>query len=123
MTDVCREMYGTTVLFCGIEGTALRSERDADYFLSAAWAGNATCVAVPFVRLGADFFRLETRVAGEIIQKFVNYQMRLAIVGDISSLQNESRALRAFIGESNRGRALWFVSDWDELESRLLEQS
>ena len=119
MAHRCRDVHGTTVLVRGIEGPALRSERAADHFLSTAWAGNATSVALPIERLGPDFFQLETRIAGEIAQKFVNYHMRLAIAGDISSFRNQSKALRDFVSESNRGQSLWFAKDWSELESRL----
>ena len=122
MADLCREVHGATVLVCGIEGSALRNERDASHFLSAAWAGNATCVALPIERLGPDFFQLHTRMAGEIAQKFVNYHIRLAIVGDISSFQNQSKALRDFVFESNRGQSLWFAKDWSEFESRLANE-
>ena len=122
MADLCRDVHGTKVLICGMEGPALRSERDASHLLSAAWAGNATCVALPIERLGPDFFQLETRIAGEIAQKFVNYQMRLAIVGDISSFRDQSKALRDFVSESNRGPSLWFAKDWSEFESRLANE-
>lgn len=56
-----------------------------------------------------DFFQLRTRLAGEILQKFVNYHVQLAIVGDFS--QYESKALRDFIYESNHGKHIFFVSD------------
>jgi hypothetical protein len=42
---------------------------------------HVVCLIVPPVdRLGDDFFRLKTRIAGEIIQKFVTYGVRAAIV-------------------------------------------
>jgi hypothetical protein len=50
--------------------------------------------------LHPDFFDLKTKVAGEILQKFSNYRMRLAIVGDFSGFK--SKSLRDFIRESNR---------------------
>ncbi len=34
--------------------------------------------------LTPDFFVLSTRIAGEILQKFINYQFKFAIVGDFS---------------------------------------
>lgn len=55
------------------------------------------------------FFELGTGLAGEILQKFVNYQMPLAIVGDFEHI--ESTSLRAFIAESNRGKGFRFVPD------------
>lgn len=55
-----------------------------------------------------DFFDLQTKLAGEILQKFSNYRIRLAIVGDWSKYT--SRSLEAFICESNRGKTVNFSS-------------
>ncbi|HQE49580.1 MAG TPA: DUF4180 domain-containing protein, partial [Fervidobacterium sp.] len=50
-----------------------------------------------------EFFDLSTRLAGEILQKFVNYNIKIAIVGDFSKYT--SKSLRDFIinrrGDSN----------------------
>ncbi|MDA4835826.1 DUF4180 domain-containing protein, partial [Enterobacter hormaechei] len=59
------------------------------------------------------------RIAGEVIQKFVNYQIRLAILGDISAWADTSKPLRDFVYETNRGRSLWFIRDLAELDQRL----
>lgn len=34
--------------------------------------------------LSEGFFDLKTRLAGEILQKFINYQLKAAVVGDFS---------------------------------------
>jgi hypothetical protein len=60
-------------------------------------------------------------VAGEVVQKFVNYRLRLAIVGDLTTHLAVSAALRDFVRESNRGRQLWFVADDAELDARLAQ--
>ena len=62
--------------------------------------------------LSSDFFDLRTGVAGEILQKFSNYRMRLAVVGDFSDLR--SKSWRDFIRESNRGRTVNFLSSFDD---------
>src|SRR5690606_34154563 len=49
-----------------------------------------------------EFFDLKTRLAGDILQKFINYQTRIAIVGDFSTYT--SKSLKDFIYESNNGR-------------------
>ena len=49
--------------------------------------------------LPGDFFDLRTGTAGEILQKFSNYRVRLALVGDFGNI--ESKSLRDFIRESN----------------------
>jgi hypothetical protein len=55
-----------------------------------------------------DFFDLQTKLAGEILQKFSNYRIRLVIVGDWSKYT--SRSLEAFICESNKGKTVNFSS-------------
>ena len=119
MTDSIREIAGARVLVCTADGPLLASERDRDEVLSAAWGHEAGMVAMPTARLAPDFFRLETRLAGTVTQKFVNYSLRLAIIGDISAEIAASRALRDFVHEANKGRMLWFVHDVGELEARL----
>lgn len=54
-----------------------------------------------------SFFDLKTRMAGEILQKFSNYKIRLAIVGDFDKY--ESKSLNDFIFESNKGNTVNFV--------------
>lgn len=103
---------------CAPDGPLLRGERDALDLIGEAWESGATWVAVPAGRLHDDFFSLRTGVAGEIAQKFVNYRLGLAIVGDISRFTEASAALRAWVLESNRGDQLWFVRDLAELAAR-----
>lgn len=64
-----------------------------------------------------DFFELKTKVAGEILQKFSNYRMKLAIIGDFSGFK--SKSLKEFIRESNRTGIINFVGSLDEALIRL----
>jgi len=119
MTDRAYDIGDVRVLECSPDGPMLARAGDASDYISAAWEHEAALVAVPVRRLAADFFRLRTGVAGEAIQKFVNYRIRLAIVGDVSAFTQDSAALRDFVNESNRGQHVWFVSDITELHDRL----
>ena len=47
-------------------------------------------------------------MAGEILQKFINYGVKFAIYGDFS--QYTSKPLRDFMYESNRGKDIFFQS-------------
>jgi hypothetical protein len=58
------------------------------------------------------FFDLKTGIAGEILQKFAQYRIPLAIVGDFSKYTSNS--LRDFIFESNKGKFISFVSTREE---------
>lgn len=67
--------------------------------------------------LNPAFFELRTGLAGDIVQKFANYRMKLAIVGDFTKYN--SRSLQAFILESNKGDLLFFVPDRETAIARL----
>lgn len=64
-----------------------------------------------------DFFILSTGLAGEILQKFINYGGRIAIYGDYSHYT--SKPLKDFIYESNKGKDVFFVSSLDEAVEKL----
>lgn len=103
---------------CDPSGPTVVSEQDALNLIGAALL-DAEIVVVPVSRLDEKFFSLSTRFAGEIMQKFVNYQLRLAVVGDISHYLEASDALRALVRESNLGSHIWFLPDTEALDARL----
>ncbi len=67
--------------------------------------------------IDASFFDLKTQFAGEVLQKFSTYQMRLAIVGDFSLY--ESKSLSDFIFESNKASRINFVNSIEEAKEKL----
>lgn len=56
-----------------------------------------------------EFFDLKTKLAGEVLQKFITYHIKIAIIGDFSMYKSNS--LRDFIYESNRGKDIFFLPD------------
>ncbi|MEV5827260.1 DUF4180 domain-containing protein [Spirillospora sp. NPDC052242] len=118
MADEIATRAGTSVLVCDPDGPVIATEADALDLIGAAFAG-AAVVAVPADRLDERFFALGTRFAGDVMQKFVNYRIRLAVVGDISRHLEGSSALRALVAESNTASHIWFVPDLDALDDRL----
>ena len=56
----------------------------------------------------SDFFELKNKIAGNILQKFSQYSMPLAIIGDFEKY--ESKSLNDFILESNKGKQINFVT-------------
>ena len=64
-----------------------------------------------------DFFILSTGMAGEILQKFMNYHVKVAVYGDYSHYT--SRPLKDFIYESNHGKDFFFVSTKEEAVQKL----
>lgn len=116
---IVQTINGVPVGVCAAEGPKLDGERGATDIIGDLFGAGAQVVAIPVERLSPDFLTLGTRIAGEVIQKFVNYGFQVAFVGDVSSAVAASTALRDFVRESNRGRHVWFVADMAELEVKL----
>lgn len=68
-------------------------------------------------QLSETFFDLRSGLAGEILQKYANYRVKLAIVGQFEKFQSNS--LNAFMVECNRGRQFYFVPDREQAIARL----
>jgi len=121
-SDTLVHLRGVPVLECAPDGEKLRGAEDVLDVIGSAMGQGAELVLLPAQRLTDDFFTLRTGLAGEIAQKFVNYRIRLAILGDISHHVAKSSALAAFVSESNRAGQLWFVPTKEELDERLGQQ-
>jgi hypothetical protein len=119
MTDNVLEVHGVRILNVATTGSTLQTDRDAVTLIGDALGHQASLVMLPTTRLDDAFFDLSTRIAGEFFQKFVNYGMRLVIVGDIARHTAESKSLRDFVYEANRGDRIWFLPSASELDSRL----
>ena len=123
MGDHCELMHGARVLKCDPAGPKVGCERDAANLVNEAINERAGIIAVPVERLSEDFFTLSTRVAGEVVQKVVNYGFKMAVVGDIGRYLKRSAPLRDWVRESNRGQDLWFVEDFVQLDKRLEQRA
>ncbi|MGW7257295.1 DUF4180 domain-containing protein [Streptomyces sp. NPDC054834] len=118
-TNTLETLHDVRVLRCASDGPTLDGEGAALDLIGDAMGHDAELVAVPVERVADEFFRLRSGVAGAVVQKFANYRLRLAVVGDLSRHVAVSTALRDFVHEANQGRQLWFVDSDQHLEDRL----
>ena len=118
MNDKTYEIHGLRVLEYTGERNSIRSVQQAMDLIAEANHQQASLVIIPVESLDEDFFQLRTGLAGEILQKFVTYGSRLAIVGDISGYLQESRAFCDLVREANRGKQCWFVKTPEEIRLR-----
>ena len=88
----------------------VRFETDSDY------------IVINKLLISENFFDLKTGLAGEVLQKFINYRVKVAIFGDFS--EYSSRSLKDFMYECNRGNDLFFLpAEQDAIEKlSLLKQ-
>jgi len=101
------------------EGPAIAVPQDALDLIGEAWGVSAGTVVVPVERFDPTFFDLTSGLLGEVTQKFVNYRIRLVVLGDITEHAAASKAFRDYVYEANSGEAVWFVADDAELGLRL----
>jgi uncharacterized protein DUF4180 len=116
---VLHTFHGIRILEYPAEGPFLSNDRAIMDLIADGRSSSADMVVVPTSRFAPEFFQLRTRLAGDLLQKFVNYQLRLTILGDLTQQASESQSLHAFILESNRGNHLWFLNTIAELEQKL----
>ena len=83
-----------------------------DVLMSAKYDIGTKNIVVDKKLIAEDFFILSKGLAGEILQKYVNYGGRIAIYGDYSHYT--SKPLKDFIYESNKGKDVFFVATQDE---------
>lgn len=83
-----------------------------DVLMSAKYDMGTKNIVIDKKLIVEDFFILSKGLAGEILQKYVNYGGRIAIYGDYSNYT--SKPLKDFIYESNKGKDVFFVATQDE---------
>lgn len=83
-----------------------------DVLMSAKYDVGTKNIVIDKKLIVEDFFILSKGLAGEILQKYINYGGRIAIYGDYSHYT--SKPLKAFIYESNKGKDVFFVATQDE---------
>ncbi len=97
------------------DGPQIAAEADILDPIGNAGYNGADLLVIPVGRLSPDFFKLSTGLAGAILQKCMNYQLKVAIVGDISAYTAKSSPLRDFVYESNKHGTVRFVTSEADL--------
>lgn len=96
------------------------SQSALDLLMSAKYDVGTKNIVIDKKLITEDFFILSRGLAGEILQKYVNYGGCIAIYGDYSHYT--SKPLKDFIYESNKGNDVFFVSTQEEAVAMLTRQ-
>ena len=91
----------------------LRSTEDGLDLLGNLYYQGFDKIIIHEKNITPEFFDLKTKIAGEILQKFAQYQMPLIIVGDFSKYK--SKSLNDFIFESNKSQQINFIKDLSKI--------
>ncbi len=88
-----------------------------DLAMTVKYETGAERIAIDKDAICGDFFILSTGIAGEILQKFMNYHVKVAVYGDYSHYTSEP--LKDFMYESNHGKDFFFVPSREEAVRKL----
>lgn len=88
-----------------------------DLAMTVKYETGAERIAIDKDAICGDFFILSTGIAGEILQKFMNYHVKVAVYGDYSHYT--SKPLKDFMYESNHGKDFFLVSTREEAVRKL----
>ncbi|MBW7571298.1 DUF4180 domain-containing protein [Caproiciproducens faecalis] len=88
-----------------------------DWMMSVQYETGCRRMTVNKEAIDEKFFILSTGLAGDILQKFINYHVKFAVYGDFSKYT--SKPLKDFIYESNRGKDIFFVTTEEKALEKL----
>ena len=107
----------TVAVVTGAEVGLTDAQSALELIMAAKYEAGTCLLAVDKAVIAEDFFILSKGLAGEVLQKFINYRAKIAIFGDFSKYT--SKPLKDFIYESNKGKDVFFVSTKQEAVERL----
>lgn len=98
--------------------TPIRSANDALDIVSTCYEHDACLIMIHSEALDDDFFKLRTGVAGEILQKFINYKFKVALI--VSSEEKIKGKFKELLAETNKGNDYRVFHSRAEAENWLL---
>ena len=101
----------------GTEKLLTDVQSSLDLLMTAKYEAETNLLAVDKNVIAEDFFILSRGLAGEVLQKFINYQAKIAIYGDFSKYT--SKPLKDFIYECNKGKDIFFLPTKEDTIERL----
>ncbi|MHC1783273.1 MAG: DUF4180 domain-containing protein [Anaerolineaceae bacterium] len=105
-------MENCSYLECIPDGGTIQTDRDLLDLIAACGEQMCDRLLVHAGLLAADFYNLKTGLAGDLLQKLVNYQVRSAFILDEEQVGN-GRFYDMMI-ESNRGGQFHFCYNVDD---------
>ena len=110
--EILREKNVDIALVSSDEKVIVDTQSALDLAMTVKYETGTNKIIMEKQNIADEFFVLSSGMAGEILQKFINYHIKIAIYGDYSKYT--SKPLKDFIYESNKGKDVFFVSTLDE---------
>ena len=98
----------------------INETQDVVDLMGELWEQDCRLIIIGKDHFNKDFFDLRTGLAGDILQKFSNYKLKLVITGDVS--EYKSNNFQKFVRECNQGNMIQFLPDTETALSGILEK-
>lgn len=108
---------GTIAVVSSSKSEIVDVQSALDFIATVQYEADSNRIIINQALLSESFFDLKTRFAGEILQKFINYGVKMAIVGDFSVYSSQS--LKDFIYECNKGKDFFFLPTEEQALEKL----
>ncbi len=96
----------------------LSTENHALDLVALCWEQDTFLLMMDFAALAQDFFKLKTKVAGNFLQKFINYNIKTAVIMP-QEIIKEGR-FKEMVIETNKGNHFRIYESKEEAENWLL---
>jgi len=96
----------------------LYSEQDALNFITACFENDTSLLMFHTEVLSDDFLKLKTGLAGQVLQKFINYHIRVAVI--LTDKHKVKGKFKELLHESSKGKDFRVFDDIVEAEKWLL---
>jgi DNA-binding PadR family transcriptional regulator len=103
---------------CDSVETPISSEQDALDLIAACWENDTSLVMLHSEVLAEDFYKLRTGLAGQVLQKFMNYRIKVAVI--ITDDQKIKGKFKELIAEANKRNDFRVFNNIVEAENWLL---
>jgi len=103
-----------------VTGGQIKTEEDGLDLVSACVEQGTNLLMLPADCLSEDFLHLSTRVAGLVLQKLRNYNIKAVAILDAKTT---SQRFKEFLSESNKGQEFRIYDNFEDAEAWLLGET
>lgn len=103
---------------CATKEASIHDEQSTLDIISTCWENDTNLVMIDMEALSDDFYKLRTGLAGSVLQKFVNYRIKVAIV--ITDTEKVKGKFKELLIESNKGNDFRVFCNKEESENWLM---
>lgn len=97
----------------------LSTENDALDLVALCWEHETNALMIHYAGLSEDFFKLKTKLAGNMMQKFTNYAIKAAVIIPQDTIQKGR--FKEMAMETNKGNHFRLYESKEEAEKWLLK--